>query len=215
MGNGSSRPFYSCNTGECNRCDALVDDCVQDLQLTAATDEMKPSKEQHLIRAARDGNTYGVIEHLKSGADVNARQPLKLITLDRYHSGQPIRNCGLTPLMYAASNGHSDVIKVLVQSRARVNDADERGVTALHLAAASGDFSSFSELLAAKASPHFLTEEGENVLDYLPQTVLEDGDLLQQFHDAMPQEKDQEVDFAVASESKPAPKKRRRKMLYQ
>ncbi|CAJ1424470.1 unnamed protein product [Effrenium voratum] len=62
--------------------------------------------------------------------------------------------------MYAASNGHSDVIKVLVQSRARVNDADERGVTALHLAAASGDFSSFSELLAAKASPHFLTEEG-------------------------------------------------------
>ena len=30
--------------------------------------------------------------------DVNMRQPLKLITIDRYNSGEPVHNCGLTPL---------------------------------------------------------------------------------------------------------------------
>eukprot|EP00439_Symbiodinium_sp_Y106_P010572 s2376_g1.t1 len=154
-----------------------------------------------------------VTQQIKMGADVNSRQPLKLITLDRYHSGQPIRNCGLTVLslssrsrigsflcksaahrtdcarglslqealcgaqplyvhaqlrMYAAKTGSLKVVTTLINAKARVNDTDERGVSALHFAAASGDFPTFQVLLDHHASPS-TTEEGDSVLDYLPQ----------------------------------------------
>ena len=38
--------------------------------------------------------------HAKSvdSQDVNVRQPLKLATMDRHRSGQPINNCGMTAL---------------------------------------------------------------------------------------------------------------------
>ena len=47
-------------------------------------------------------------------------------------------------------------------------------VSALHLAAASGDVQTFRELINNKANPHFVTEEGETVLDYLPRDVLQE-----------------------------------------
>ncbi|OLQ09492.1 hypothetical protein AK812_SmicGene6872 [Symbiodinium microadriaticum] len=126
-----------------------------------------------------------VTQQIKMGADVNSRQPLKLITLDRYHSGQPIRNCGLTVLMYAAKTGCLKVVTTLINAKARVNDTDERGVSALHFAAASGDFPTFQVLLDHHASPS-TTEEGDSVLDYLPQDVRSDSTLLRKFVQSLP-----------------------------
>ncbi|CAE7532059.1 Slc19a2 [Symbiodinium sp. CCMP2592] len=129
------------------------------------------------------------------GADVNSRQPLKLITLDRYHSGQPIRNCGLTVLMYAAKTGSLKVVTTLINAKARVNDTDERGVSALHFAAASGDFPTFQVLLDHHASPS-TTEEGDSVLDYLPQDVRSDSTLLRKFVQSIPAGDEDDCDVA-------------------
>eukprot|EP00435_Cladocopium_sp_Y103_P027059 s1349_g6.t1 len=159
MGNAPPVPMR-CRTPECNRgCDAA--DCVQEMM----EKDQSPCYELELLRAVRNGNLEG---------DVNVRQPLKLITIDRYQSGEPIHNCGLTPLMYAASNGKASVIRALLSAGARVDDTDERGVTALHLAAASGDINGFREIIDAKAKTNLITEEGETVLDFLPREVLED-----------------------------------------
>ena len=46
--------------------------------------------------------------------DVNVRQPLKLITIDRYQSGEPINNCGLTPLHLVKIWGFSHVCPFLI-----------------------------------------------------------------------------------------------------
>jgi len=177
------------------RCEAIAQDCIQDLNPSLA----EPSPESKLIRAARDGNLEVVTQQIKMGADVNSRQPLKLITLDRYHSGQPIRNCGLTVLMYAAKTGSLKVVTTLINAKARVNDTDERGVSALHFAAASGDFPTFQVLLDHHASPS-TTEEGDSVLDYLPQDVRSDSTLLRKFVQSIPA--GDEDDCVVAHEAK-------------
>lgn len=40
-----------------------------------------------------------ILKHRMSHVeDVNVRQPLKLATMDRHRSGQPINNCGMTAL---------------------------------------------------------------------------------------------------------------------
>mmetsp|Transcript_39832 Transcript_39832/g.86184 ORF Transcript_39832/g.86184 Transcript_39832/m.86184 type:complete len:207 (+) Transcript_39832:71-691(+) len=180
MGNVPPLPMR-CRTPECNRgCD--VADCVQEMM----EKDQSPCYELELMRAVRNGNLEGVRHAIAMKADVNVRQPLKLITIDRYQSGEPIHNCGLTPLMYAASNGKASVIRALLSAGARVDDTDERGVTALHLAAASGDIHGFREIIDAKAKTNLITEEGENVLDFLPREVLEDKELYSQFKALLP-----------------------------
>ncbi|CAK8991851.1 unnamed protein product [Durusdinium trenchii] len=191
---------------ECNRaCDTA--DCINELQANVKEQEMK--KEHQLIRAARDGNLNQLKEQIANKADVNVRQPLKLITLDRYNQGMPIRNCGLTPLMYAASSGHLNIVKTLLTAKARVDDTDERGVSALHLAAASGDFETFAELVNAKASTNLITEEGETVLDWLPQEVLEDEPRLNQFKACIPSLNEEDY-MCVPGEAKSRPHRRSR-----
>mmetsp|Transcript_62512 Transcript_62512/g.116941 ORF Transcript_62512/g.116941 Transcript_62512/m.116941 type:complete len:207 (-) Transcript_62512:92-712(-) len=189
----------SCRPADCrpNQCEGVVQDCITDLVPKDAI-----TREAKLLKATREGDLQAVTEQITLGADVNARQPLKLITLDRYHSGQPIKNCGLTPLMYAASDGCHKIVVALLQARARVNDTDERGVSALHLAAASGDFATFQALLMNEARANAVDEEGDTVLDYLPQEVLADSALLDKFKNSMPPGSIKEEDFAVACESK-------------
>ena len=46
---------------------------------------------------------------------------------------------GMTPLMYAAMNGHADVVSMLHAKGAKVNAVDNFGRTALVLAASYGD----------------------------------------------------------------------------
>ncbi|CAI8045666.1 CARD- and ANK-domain containing inflammasome adapter protein [Geodia barretti] len=45
---------------------------------------------------------------------------------------------GMTPLMIASFNGHTDVVQTLIEAKAQINTQDEDGWTALHLAAQEG-----------------------------------------------------------------------------
>mmetsp|Transcript_21957 Transcript_21957/g.39144 ORF Transcript_21957/g.39144 Transcript_21957/m.39144 type:complete len:231 (-) Transcript_21957:251-943(-) len=75
-----------------------------------------------LHSAASSGRTT-IVEFLlnKTDADVNA-----------FNSGKR------TPLMYAASKGHVDVLRLLLAAGAKVDAVDGTGATALHRAAAVG-----------------------------------------------------------------------------
>jgi len=133
---GNAVPVCQTQCASDHACDAALKDCIQELPLGRPE---APTLEQKLLAASRDGDLTTVQSCLAEGADVNSRQPLKLITLDRYQTGQPVKNCGMTPLMLASRNGHSRCVDVLIKAGSRINDYDEEGVTALHLAAASGE----------------------------------------------------------------------------
>ena len=65
------------------------------------------SLQEQLWEAARTGNVAGITAALDKGADVNARA--------RY---------GVTPLIYAATNGHLEAVRLLVSRKADVNVVD-------------------------------------------------------------------------------------------
>ncbi|CAE8642289.1 unnamed protein product, partial [Polarella glacialis] len=138
-----------------------------------------------LLSASRAGDCTVVQTCLAAGADVNVRQPLKLCTLDRFQKGEPLRNCGLTPLMISARGGHARCVAALLKEGALVNEVDEDSVTALHFAAASGDLEIFQSLIVAGARTDAVNEECEGVLDYLPQAVRIDAHLLKQFEEVI------------------------------
>ncbi|RHZ60005.1 ankyrin repeat domain-containing protein [Aspergillus thermomutatus] len=75
---------------------------------------------------------------LKHGARTEVREP------DR----------GQTPLLWASTDGNTEVISVLLEYGAVINATDEEGCTALHLAAASGNHE-VVELLVEKGADMF------------------------------------------------------------
>ena len=98
------------------------------------------AKEEWLRRAAKDGELEKVREVLKEGVDPEAADP----------GGYP--NRGKTPCHYAAENGHSDIVTLLVNmARVDVNKPDEYRYTPLSFAARGGHFE-IVELLVANGA---------------------------------------------------------------
>jgi len=129
---------------------------------------------QQLLSAARDGDHISVKVCLGQGADVDARQPLKLLTMDRFEQGDPVRQRGFTPLMYAAQGGSLKCVSALLEARATVNAHDEDGTTSLHLAAASGELGIFLALIEAGADHTAVDDEGQGPIDYVATEVKSD-----------------------------------------
>lgn len=75
---------------------------------------MAKSWDEKLITAAQSGNLYDVTEALHHGADVNACNSSKE-----------------TALIWAAYNGHRDVVEELITAGSRLDDRDSSGDTAL------------------------------------------------------------------------------------
>ena len=67
---------------------------------------------------------------------------------------------GQTALMWAAAEGHSDVVEALIAAGAEVNIASAEGFTALAFAVTSDDVRSIRALLAAGADPNAASEDG-------------------------------------------------------
>ena len=67
-------------------------------------------------KAAEYGNIEAVKQHLAAGTDVNA--------IDE--------NRGITPLVYAAREGHKKIVELLIADGADVNAKDDDGGTPLH-----------------------------------------------------------------------------------
>jgi cytohesin len=75
-----------------------------------------------LTLASYSGDINKVVELIKSGADVNFIH----------------KDSGATPLHIAVPNGHNEVVKTLIQSKADINKAEINGWTPLHIAAENG-----------------------------------------------------------------------------
>jgi|SRR5579884_2045525 len=114
--------------------------------------------------AAMRGERESVQNLLKQGADVNARQGDGSTALhwaayrDDLNMAKMLISAGadmkvrtrlgdLTPLMMAAKNGNAEMIRLMLDAKADVNETSANGTTTLMFAAASGDAASVQLLL--------------------------------------------------------------------
>jgi ankyrin repeat protein len=98
--------------------------------------------------AANSGNAAAVKQMIAAGADVNAEEPAK----------------GQTALMWAAAEGHADVVQVLIEHGANVKSASKSGFTPLLFAAVKNDPKSVENLLAAGADVNTALPDGTKAL---------------------------------------------------
>ena len=98
--------------------------------------------------ASREVISQEIIRAIEAGADVNAKD-------DIY---------GITALMWAAMNGRSEVVKILLDAGADVNAKTEGGTTALMLAAFLDNTEVAKILLNAGANVNARTKDGRTAL---------------------------------------------------
>ncbi|XP_059366352.1 serine/threonine-protein phosphatase 6 regulatory ankyrin repeat subunit B-like [Carassius carassius] len=114
--------------------------------VTAVT---RQSGETPLHYNARVGNT-AVLQEMLSNVPSNQLQ-----TAINKHAKN-----GWSPLLLAAEQGHTEVVKILLQNNARVDVFDEEGKAAIHLAAEQGHQDIVDTLLAHKAFVNSKTKLG-------------------------------------------------------
>lgn len=83
-----------------------------------------------------------------------------------YIKGAEINHSGWNPLLYAASGGHSDTIRLLLTGEADINSASDNGSTALMMAVRGNHFDAVSLLLHNGADPGIRNEHGDNALNW-------------------------------------------------
>jgi len=141
-----------------------------------------------LLRASAEGNVKQILEALKEGANVEVRRPMviKLTGEDDADFGEEemldmsLFSCkkksgtrgagphGLTPLMYAAREGHKNAVTTLLRQKATPHSQDEDGITPLHFAAGSGCYECCKALLHARADPSIEDDTARTAFAWLP-----------------------------------------------
>jgi len=111
---------------------------------------------------------------IASGASVDVRHPMKLVTIARYDQHKAAKQYGFTPLMYAAQGGYMDIVNTLLEARASVGATDEDGTMPLMLSVSAGEFEVSKVLIAAGADTEARDDDGKEVREYLPEDVLKD-----------------------------------------
>ena len=101
-----------------------------------------------LVRAARGGDAQAIGILLESGVDPDQR------------TGQN----NWTPLMHAIHKNQKEAVTALLEGGADVNIQNERGLTALIMAAGYGFHDIVDRLLSHGADPHLQTEDSDNAL---------------------------------------------------
>ena len=104
--------------------------------------------ETALMIAARTGSLPSVKLLVAHGANVNGAETRK----------------GQNALMWAAAEGHSDVVDFLIQNHADVKAVSKGGFTPLVFAAQKGDVHSVRSLLDAGLSPNYVLPNGTGLL---------------------------------------------------
>jgi len=106
------------------------------------SESTKPTLTISIHQAALDGDLSQVSMHLANGLDVN--------TMDEE---------GRTVLMYAAYNGHTEILKKLIEKGAVINLADNYGRTALMMASSGPYTEAVKLLLDHNADPDMADKE--------------------------------------------------------
>jgi uncharacterized protein len=104
--------------------------------------------ESAVMIAAGAGSLGAVKQLVLHGADVNVADPIK----------------GQTPLMWAAAEGHSDVVTGLVEMGANVNAVSKGGFTPLLFSITKNDLASIKTLLKAGAKVNVALASGNTPL---------------------------------------------------
>jgi ankyrin repeat protein len=130
-----------------------------------------------LLIAARSGFEPTLDALLTAGAKVNVRNPYgdsaimvaaisgRLPIVKKLLArGAAINHPGWTPLIYAATGGHADVARYLIDAGADVNAASPNGTTALMMAVRGGHAAVVDLLLARRADVGHRNDDGATAL---------------------------------------------------
>jgi hypothetical protein len=139
----------------------------------AAVDHRAADGTTALIVAAANGLTEAVRALVSRGADVTATKggmKARQFAIERGQSDivamlERAESLGAR-LLQAASEGHDAAIRQLIAMGAPVNVTNERGETALMLAARNGDLGLLQALLSRGADPSARDTQGRTVIDW-------------------------------------------------
>ena len=81
-------------------------------------------------------------------------------------AGADVNSYGWSPLIYAAFNGHTDIVNFLLKQGAEIDALSPNGSTALFFAARHGHEEVAISLLKNKADPTIANESGETAYDW-------------------------------------------------
>lgn len=126
-----------------------------------------------LLHASRDGDLDAIHRAMADGADPDTRLPMyiRMGSLGG-NAGEPSSVAdsalSLTPLMYAAHDGHAEAVELLLRFGAKVDLYEADGMQALHFAALSASVDCFRILLGAGANPVAADNFGRDALECVP-----------------------------------------------
>jgi ankyrin repeat protein len=81
-------------------------------------------------------------------------------------AGAEVNFFGWPPLVYAACNGHTEIVDLLIGKGAEINGKTENGSTALFFASRFGHLATVQALLRHHADPTVVNDHGETALDW-------------------------------------------------
>ncbi|MEO8487299.1 MAG: ankyrin repeat domain-containing protein [Betaproteobacteria bacterium] len=132
-----------------------------------------------LVVAARAGNAAVVDALLAAKADPERRNrwgdTAMMVASLNGHAGivkalrlrkAAIDGKGWTPLLYAATGGHDDIVRTLLGEGADINAPSPNGTTALMMAVREGRYSTALLLIARGADVNRRNESGASALDW-------------------------------------------------
>ncbi|XP_030762087.1 ankyrin repeat and SAM domain-containing protein 1A-like [Sitophilus oryzae] len=123
---------------------------------------LRMGKDQELLEASRKGNT-AVVEKILGQ---RAKRSGPLASLRRGPGVNVQDSSGYSCLHHAALNGHTDIVRLLLEHDASPNIVDIKGSSPLHLAAWSGNLEIVKLLLSRsfKCNVNLTTEDDETAL---------------------------------------------------
>jgi len=162
---------------------AVVNDRDADVKAMLARgmdpETVGPDGNPVLVTAAREGSARVIDVLLAAGAKVDSANAygdtaLKLAALHGHLGiakklrarGAAVDHQGWTPLIYAATGGHDDMVRYLLAEGAKLDAVSPNGTTALMMAVREEKFSTAELLIARGANVNVRNENGASALDW-------------------------------------------------
>jgi ankyrin repeat protein len=152
---------------------------VQLLRRGIDANTVDPRGQPVLHTAARAGALEVVKALLNAGAEIDRRNPsgetaVMIASLNGRRSvvewmlgkEAQINHPGWTPLIYAATNGHREIVALLLEHHAYIDSAPPNGITALMMAARGGHMEVVKLLLEEGADATLKNDRGESAQDW-------------------------------------------------